>query len=149
IEFTPFLNEIEMIIHLAAIYGLEVSLSEAHNTNVLGTQNILDLSKKCLSLKSFHHVSTYAVNSSRKKKILETDLYLKSSFPDYYSQTKNEAERIVRNFTFNSEVITRVYRPCIIVGDSETGEMDKVDGPYYFFDLFRKLSKLNKFIPLK
>ncbi len=27
----------------------------------------------------------------------------------------------------------RVYRPAVVVGDSVTGEMDKVDGPYYFF----------------
>ena len=27
----------------------------------------------------------------------------------------------------------RVYRPAIVVGDSQTGEMDKIDGPYYFF----------------
>ena len=27
----------------------------------------------------------------------------------------------------------RVYRPAIVVGNSETGEMDKIDGPYYFF----------------
>ena len=27
----------------------------------------------------------------------------------------------------------RVYRPAIVVGHSETGAMDKVDGPYYFF----------------
>ncbi len=27
----------------------------------------------------------------------------------------------------------RVYRPAIVVGNSQTGEMDKIDGPYYFF----------------
>ena len=33
----------------------------------------------------------------------------------------------------------RVYRPGIVVGNSETGEMDKVDGPYYFFKLIRRI----------
>jgi thioester reductase-like protein len=29
-----------------------------------------------------------------------------------------------------------------VVGDSRTGEMDKIDGPYYFFKLIQKLRKL-------
>ena len=33
----------------------------------------------------------------------------------------------------------RVYRPAIVVGDSRTGEMDKIDGPYYFFKAIQKV----------
>ena len=33
----------------------------------------------------------------------------------------------------------RVYRPGIVVGHSQTGQIDKVDGPYYFFKLIQKL----------
>ncbi len=33
----------------------------------------------------------------------------------------------------------RVYRPAVVVGHSETGEMDKIDGPYYFFPLLKRL----------
>ena len=33
----------------------------------------------------------------------------------------------------------RVYRPGVVVGDSETGQMDKIDGPYRFFKLIQKL----------
>lgn len=148
-ELAPDLESIDMIIHLAAVYDLEVGLAIAHNTNVLGTQNMLELSKLCKNLKSFHHISTYAVNGPKEKRILENDLFEKTTFPDFYSQTKNEAERHVRNFKFNNDVLARVYRPCIIVGDSDTGEMDKIDGPYYFFNLFSKLSRINKLIPLK
>ena len=34
----------------------------------------------------------------------------------------------------------RVYRPSIVVGNSKTGEMDKIDGPYYFFKAIQKLA---------
>ena len=27
----------------------------------------------------------------------------------------------------------------MVVGDSKTGEMDKIDGPYYFFKLIQRL----------
>ena len=36
----------------------------------------------------------------------------------------------------------RIYRPGIVVGDSRTGEMDKIDGPYYFFKPIQKLRRL-------
>ena len=35
----------------------------------------------------------------------------------------------------------RVYRPGIVVGHSETGEIDKIDGPYYFFGLLKRLRR--------
>ena len=53
-----------------------------------------------------------------------------------YFRTKHESERVVRE---ECDVPWRVYRPGIVVGDSETGEMDKVDGPYYFFKLIRRI----------
>ena len=34
---------------------------------------------------------------------------------------------------------TLVFRPGIVVGHSETGEMDKIDGPYYYFKLLQRL----------
>ena len=53
-----------------------------------------------------------------------------------YFQTKHESEGVVRNECTRP---WRVYRPGIVVGNSETGEMDKVDGPYYFFKLIRRI----------
>ncbi len=53
-----------------------------------------------------------------------------------YFRTKHDSEGIVRS---ESTRPWRVYRPGIVVGNSETGEMDKVDGPYYFFKLIRRL----------
>ena len=35
----------------------------------------------------------------------------------------------------------RVYRPASVVGHSETGEIDKTDGPYYSFPTLAKLRK--------
>src|SRR3546814_21175111 len=55
--------------------------------------------------------------------------------PSPYHRTKFESEKIVRE----SGLPWRVYRPAIVVGHSETGEMDKVDGPYYFFPVLTRL----------
>ena len=43
----------------------------------------------------------------------------------------------------------RVYRPAIVIGHSQTGEMDKIDGPYYFFKAIQKLRHaLPEWVPL-
>ncbi len=43
----------------------------------------------------------------------------------------------------------RVYRPAIVVGNSKTGEMDKIDGPYYFFKAIQKVrNTLPQWFPL-
>ena len=53
-----------------------------------------------------------------------------------YHRTKFEAEKLVRQ---QAKAPWRVYRPAIVVGDSRTGEMDKIDGPYYFFKAIQKV----------
>ena len=53
--------------------------------------------------------------------------------------TKHESEKIVRT---ESKVPWTVYRPAMVVGDSKTGEMDKIDGPYYFFKLIQRMRQI-------
>ena len=54
-----------------------------------------------------------------------------------YFSTKHESEGLVRA---EKRMKWRIYRPGMVVGDSRTGEMDKVDGPYYFFETLKNLS---------
>ena len=56
--------------------------------------------------------------------------------PHHYHRTKWESEKLVRE---GVEAKTLIFRPGIVVGHSETGEMDKIDGPYYFFSLIKRL----------
>ena len=53
--------------------------------------------------------------------------------------TKHESEKIVRT---ECKLPWSVYRPAMVVGDSKTGEMDKIDGPYYFFKLIQRMRQL-------
>ena len=53
--------------------------------------------------------------------------------------TKHESEKIVRK---EAKLPWTVYRPAMVVGDSMTGEMDKIDGPYYFFKLIQRMRQL-------
>jgi short-subunit dehydrogenase len=63
-----------------------------------------------------------------------------------YFRTKHDSEAVVRK---ESSRPWRIYRPGIVVGHSETGEMDKIDGPYYFFKLIRRLrNAVPQWIPM-
>jgi len=75
----------------------------------------------------------------------EEDFDVAQDLPTPYHQTKFEAEMLVRSAP---GLRYRVYRPAVVVGDSRTGEMDKVDGPYYFFPILAKLAKLPSFTPI-
>jgi NAD(P)-dependent dehydrogenase (short-subunit alcohol dehydrogenase family) len=63
-----------------------------------------------------------------------------------YFATKHDSEGIVRK---ECQVPWRVYRPGMVVGHSRTGEIDKIDGPYYFFKSLQKLRRiLPQWVPL-
>jgi short-subunit dehydrogenase len=84
----------------------------------------------------FHHVSSIAVAGSYKG-VFQEDMFDEGQkLPHHYHRTKYEAERLVRE---GVEAKTLIYRPGLVVGHSETGEMDKIDGPYYFFKLLQRL----------
>lgn len=142
-----FLNSIDVVLHAAALYELKVSYSDAFLQNVVGTQNILHLLNSMKNLKSFYYISTIAVGDPEAFFLEEDTLPLRSKFTDAYSETKYLAEQIVRK-NISSKFVTRIIRPAIVIGDSVTGFMPKVDGPYLFTEAFNKFGHLFKFVPM-
>lgn len=129
--------------HLAAIYDLAVPLAIAERVNVLGTQHVIAFCRAAPGLERLHYVSTCYVAGDRSGRIMEGDLAAGQSFKNHYESTKFGAEVLVR--ASMGEVPTTVYRPAIVVGDSETGVTAKFDGPYY---LLRTLQRLGARQPI-
>jgi NAD(P)-dependent dehydrogenase (short-subunit alcohol dehydrogenase family) len=121
--------------HLAAIYDMTADETSNAMLNVGGTQNAVDLAN-ALGAKRFHHISSIAVAGLYKGHFTEDSFDEGQELAHPYHRTKFEAEKLVRT---RLRVPWRVYRPAIVVGHSQTGEMDKVDGPYYFFKSIQKL----------
>jgi NAD(P)-dependent dehydrogenase (short-subunit alcohol dehydrogenase family) len=92
-----------------------------------------------------HHVSSIAVAGDFRGEYTEDDFDVGQQLPTPYHQTKFEAEALVRDTV---GLRHRIYRPAVVVGDSRTGEMDKIDGPYYFFGVLTKLAVLPSFTPM-
>jgi len=139
-------GKIDHFFHLAAIYDMTADAESQRVANVEGTRNAVELAG-ALEAGRFHMVSSIAA-AGLYEGVWREDMFDEAENLDThpYFRTKHDSERVVRE---ESERPWRVYRPGIVVGDSETGEMDKVDGPYYFFKLIRRLrNTLPQWIPL-
>ncbi len=131
-------GSIEHFFHVAALYDMTADDALNEQLNVGGTLSALELAA-ALRSGTFHQVSSVAAAGDYRGTFDETMFDVGQALPSAYHRTKFESERIVRE---ESTVPWRIYRPSIVVGNSETGEMDKVDGPYYFFPLFKRLRDL-------
>jgi NAD(P)-dependent dehydrogenase (short-subunit alcohol dehydrogenase family) len=120
--------------HLAAIYDMTADEERNQSLNVEGTRNAVALAN-ALEAGRLHQVSSVAVAGSFKGLFREDMFDEGQKLPSPYHRTKFESEKIARE---ESQVPWRVYRPAIVVGHSQTGEMDKIDGPYYFFKAIQK-----------
>src|SRR6478672_5674879 len=138
-------GDVDHFFHLAAIYDMTADDEANEAMNVGGTRNALDLAES-LQVGCFHQVSSVAAAGDYHGRFDETMFDEGQPLPSPYHRTKFESERIVRS---DSTVPWRVYRPAIVVGDSQTGAMDKIDGPYYFFPLMKMLrDRLPAWLPL-
>jgi NAD(P)-dependent dehydrogenase (short-subunit alcohol dehydrogenase family) len=134
-------GQIDHFFHLAAIYDITADAATQEVANVEGTRNALELAG-AVEAGCFHQVSSIAAAGLYRGEWRE-DLFDEAERLDNnpYFRTKHESERLVRE---ESSRPWRVYRPGIVVGDSRTGEIDKIDGPYYFF---KSLQRLRRVLP--
>ena len=132
------------IYHLAAVYDLEASEEANERANVGGTRNAVALAEQ-LSAR-LHHVSSIAVAGGKWKGKFTEEMFEAGQVLDHpYYKTKYEAESMVRA----SSVRYRIYRPGLVIGSSENGAADRIDGPYYAFKLIQRLRQaIPPWVPL-
>ena len=131
-------KNIDHFFHLAAIYDMSADADDQVAVNVDGTRNTVDFAN-AIHAGCLHHVSSIAA-AGMYEGIFREDMFDEAEGLDHpYFATKHDSEKIVRNETKGA---FRVYRPGMVVGDSVTGEMDKIDGPYYFFKLIQRIRQL-------
>jgi NAD(P)-dependent dehydrogenase (short-subunit alcohol dehydrogenase family) len=129
-------GQIEHFFHLAAIYDLTADADSQRVANVEGTRHAIQLAG-AVHAEHFHQVSSIAAAGLYRGTFTE-DMFSEAEDVEHnpYYSTKHESEGVVRT---ESPVPWRVYRPGVVVGHSETGEIDKIDGPYYFFRSIQRL----------
>ena len=119
------------VFHLAAIYDLTMDREPGRQVNVEGTRNVLEFAAGA-DVDRFHYVSTVVVSGLYEGRFTEDMLLEGQLFGNHYESTKHAAEVLVQQRM--DEIPTTIYRPGAAVGDSETGETQKYDGPYVFVE---------------
>jgi NAD(P)-dependent dehydrogenase (short-subunit alcohol dehydrogenase family) len=133
-------GKVRHFFHLAAIYDLAADAESQMAANVEGTRQALALAAQ-LEAGCFHHMSSIAV-AGLYPGVFREDMFAEAEDLEHaYFRSKHEAEGLVRQTCARPY---RIYRPAVVLGDSKTGAIDKIDGPYYFF---RALKKLRQALP--
>lgn len=128
-------GKVKQVFHLAAVYDLSASAEAQIGPNIDGTRHAVQFAES-VGAKCFHHTSSIAV-AGYYAGVFREDMFDEAENLDHpYFRTKHDSEKIVRE---TCSIAYRIYRPGVVIGHSKTGEIDKIDGPYYFFGLIKKL----------
>jgi NAD(P)-dependent dehydrogenase (short-subunit alcohol dehydrogenase family) len=140
-------GKIDHVFHLAAVYDMEMDDATADRVNAAGTRNVVEFANRLGGKARLHHMSSVAVAGGEFAGRFTEDMFDEGQTTRHpYFRTKFEAEGIVRE---QCRLPFRIYRPGVVVGSSQTGEIDKIDGPYYFFKAIQKISyRVPKWVPL-
>ena len=139
-------STVEHFFHLAAMYDMTADDAANERLNVGGTRNAVELAN-AIEAGHLHHVSSVAVAGERRGLFREDHFDEGQKLPSAYHRTKFQSEKLVRE---QAKVPWHVFRPGDRhQGHSQTGEMDKIDGPYYFFKAIQKVrGALPQWVPL-
>lgn len=118
------------VFHFAAIYDLSIAKEIAYKVNVQGTENIIQWIKTFQQKPKLHYISTCYVSGRYHGLFTENDLIKGQSFNNFYEETKYLAEVLVQK-EFEQGLSGFIYRPSIVVGNSQDGKTQKYDGPYF------------------
>lgn len=128
-EYRTLVEELTCIHHMAARFHLGATKQEVEQLNVGGTRGVLELALECARLRRFCFWSTVHVSGDREGVVMEEELFVGQRFRNSYEESKFKAEKVVRSMS--RRVPSTVFRPGIIVGDSNSGELGRYDGPYH------------------
>lgn len=137
------LEPIDHVIHLGAVQDLTADDDLLQAVNVEGTARVAEFAARHGAM--LHHFSSIAVSGDHEGAFCEDDFDLGQDFPSPYHRAMFDAERVVRD---TPDLSWRIYRPSAVVGDSMTGEIDKISGPYYFFPRLAQVGSLPSFLPI-
>ncbi|KAB2867711.1 MAG: NAD-dependent epimerase/dehydratase family protein, partial [Burkholderiaceae bacterium] len=131
-------GKVDAVYHLAAVYDLGADADAQAQVNIEGTRHVCEFAK-AVEAGHLHHVSSIAA-AGLYEGVFREDMFDEAENLEHpYFMTKHESEKIVRT---ECRLPWTVYRPALVVGDSASGEMDKIDGPYYFFKLIQRMRQI-------
>ena len=132
-------KDVTRFFHVAALTSLNGSKEDCEKINLGGTRNALALAEVLTregKLQRFFYFSTaYAAGSRQKLHSLESELPKNPVFANFYESSKYQAETLVRE-ALAAGLKGMIFRPSIVVGNSQTGAVSQFNVIYPFVRLF-------------
>jgi NAD(P)-dependent dehydrogenase (short-subunit alcohol dehydrogenase family)/thioester reductase-like protein len=94
---------------------------------------------------TLHQLSSTAVAGDFAGEYTEDDFDVGQQLRTPRHRAAFDAEQLVR---MSADVPFRIYRTGVVVGDSHTGEIDRITGPYHVFGLLARLAGLPSVTPI-
>jgi thioester reductase-like protein len=129
-EYKVLTKNVTVIFHAASISYPGAPESVARMVNVDGTLNVLEFAADAKNLKRLNHFSSAFVSGDRTGVVTEEELDCGQGFANHIQKTKYLGELEVRKAMPGLPI--SVFRPSMVVGNSITGETDKLEGFYSF-----------------
>lgn len=131
-SYNELAHSVTHVIHSAANVEFQLPLQTARHINCEGTRNVIALArqaKEAGSLQRFAYIGTAYVAGNRPGRVYEDELECGQRFSNTYEQSKYESECHMRELM--SELPITVFRPSIIVGDSQSGKTSTFNVLYF------------------
>jgi len=145
-EYHELVDATDSVIHCAASLNRK-SERQCLNVNLRGTLEVIQLARRTQNhhgLRRYSHVSTVAVAGKRQDEVVTEDAAIDWARPDYdpYARTKKFCEHMVQQLL--ADVPKTIFRPAIVLGDSQRPETTQFD----MVQAFDMLSRM-KVLPLR
>ena len=140
-------GRIDQVVHLAGDYNFHHGYAENYLSNAVAMTHIVNWLGSLGTPVPVHYASTYAVNAGLwlpERAEAPTEVLPPRRLP--YALSKAHAER----FLLAAPCPSICYRLGVLVGESQTGAIQKIDGPYYLLRLLTRLSDsgVSRLLPL-
>jgi len=120
---------------------------EIFRMNVDGTRHVLEFVKQTPT-RRLQHVSTAYIAGNRPDLALESEINVGQSFKNPYEESKCQAELLIAAEQNRRAIVASVYRPSIVIGDSQSGRVTHFHGVYAFIRaLWAALERLRRRMP--
>lgn len=120
------------IIHGAAILRFDLPLEQTRAINLGGTRRVLQIAQRCCQrgqFENFVYIGTSSVSGKREGHIYEHELEMGQQFFNTYEQSKYETELLLHHHI--EQIPITIFRPSIVIGDSQTGRTTLFNVIYY------------------
>ncbi len=127
-EYNELAGSVRSLFHVAQVTYPAADRDMAESVNLGGARETIEFAKHARRLDSAMVFSSASVSGTRTGLVRETELNRGQSFRTPVEASLARAEKFLSRYSDRLPIT--VVRPTQIVGDSRTGEVDRLAGPY-------------------